>query len=192
MGVRLSHDTIPTTEPLKLLAGDSWQWDRSVLDHAPSDGWELTYYLRRQGATLDSAINISTTDVSDVYQVRVAGSVTKDYLPGLYRLIGRVTKDTDVFTVHQSVITVMPDPVEQLASFAETMVSQIEAELLARTDPDREGVGVERWRQGDREEQAGQQEIATLQKQLGYWRDQVRIERTGNPFIPVRAEFTRV
>jgi flagellar capping protein FliD len=167
-----------------LQAGDSWEWDRTVSDHTPTDGWALAYLL--VGGPVGTApVAISSTPSGDTYQVRVAASATEDVPAGIYSLIGRVSKGTDRYTVHKSTVTVEPDPATDTRSHAEKMCAKIEAELEARTAT--AGSTVRSWSQGGRsEEYSDEQE---LRRQLGYYRDQVRMERTGSPFVHVKSEF---
>ena len=117
--------------------------------------------------------------------MRVAPATTASYAPGTYRLIGRVSKSTDTYTVYDDEVVVEPDPVNYAGSFAEQMVSKIEAELLARA------VSGERvvkgWTQGGRSEEYVDDD--TLRQQLGYYREQVRIERGGPLFVPINSQF---
>lgn len=52
---------VPTEEPLKLVAGNTWTWKRSLSDFMPSDGWTLTYNLFKS----DAVILINATDDDD-------------------------------------------------------------------------------------------------------------------------------
>jgi hypothetical protein len=183
------HETIPTVEPTRLVAGESWQWDRYLSDHLPSVGWELTYFLR-QGAA--AAIVLTTSaGADDQFELRHTGNSSKDYPPGLYRLVGRVELTSgERFIVHDSYITVEPDPVEGTPSgtFAEQMVAKIETELLALSTTSATQA-VRRWKQGDREEETAAIDRQYLMEQLGYWREEVRQQRTGKLFQSVRGQF---
>jgi hypothetical protein len=178
------HDSIPTTEPTLLRAGDNWEWDKTVSDHLPSDGWALAYVLAG-GPVGTTPLAISSTPSGDTYQVRVAAATTEDVPAGIYRLIGRVSKGTDRYTVHESTVTVEPDPATDTRSHAEKMCAKIEAELEARTAT--AGSTVKSWSQGGRSEEYSDE--LELRRQLGYYREQVRVERGGPVFIPVEAQF---
>jgi len=185
----LPHETIPTVEPTRLVAGESWQWDRYLSDHLPSVGWHLTYFLR-QGAA--AAIVLTTSaGADDQFELRHTGNSSKDYPPGLYRLVGRVELTSgDRFIVYDGPIRIEPDPVDGTPSgtFGEQMLASIEAELLALSTTGA-AQGVSRWKQGDREEELGQSDRESLMRQLGQWRDEIRQQRTGKLFQSVRGQF---
>lgn len=41
--------TIPTAVPVRLIAGDTWRWDRVLSEYSPADGWTLTVRFRGAG-----------------------------------------------------------------------------------------------------------------------------------------------
>ena len=45
--------SIPTTEPTRLRAGDTWQWRREDLSDYPATAWTLTYWFRNSTDHLD-------------------------------------------------------------------------------------------------------------------------------------------
>lgn len=174
------HTAIENIEPKHLQAGDSWAWDKALSAHLPSDGWSLRYVLRR---TPDPPIaTINATAVGDHFEIRVPGTTTQAYPPGLYRLVGRVSKDNDRYTIYNCTLVVSPDPIEACGSFAEQMVAQLEAELL-KLGSTLAANPVRSWTQGGRsEDYGGAEERQTLQQLLGFYREQVRQER-GEPAI---------
>ena len=97
---------IPTTEPDDLVAGDTWQWTRSLADYKASDSWVLTYYLK--DAT-GSPITITASASGDDHLVSVAAATTGAYAAGLYYWTARVSKAGEVHTVDSGRITVVAD-----------------------------------------------------------------------------------
>lgn len=178
------HDSIPTSEPTLLRAGDTWEWDITDSEHSPGDGWALVYVLRR-GTTSISIV--AGDDGANTFEVRVTAATTASYQPGIYRLIGRVSKAGAVYTVYDDEVTVEPDPVNYAGSFAEQMVVKIEAELLARATAEQSGL--RSWTQGGRSEEYAADSDAALERKLGYYREQVRVERGGPLFVPINATF---
>jgi hypothetical protein len=179
-GRALAHE-IPTTEPTELIAGNSWQWDRVVDGHSPADGWSLTYFLR--GAATHT---IPTTSEAGVFRVRRTGAQTQVISPGQYELTGRVEHAGERFPIFRGLVVVAPDPATAGLSFAERMCAKIEAELEARFGAGA-GTNVRRWQQGARAEELAEEK--ELRRELGYYREQVRVERGGPVFVPVEGYF---
>lgn len=99
--------TIPTCEPTELTAGDSWQWDRTLSEYLPTDGWALEYVL--VGAT-PFPINVTNgrlTVSGSVYQVRVPAADTAGLAAGTYRIAAFATKGPDRFEVLRGSVTVL-------------------------------------------------------------------------------------
>jgi len=190
----MSHDTVATSEPETLRAGDNWNWDKTDADHTPAAGWTLTYYLR-QGAT---KIEIVATGAVDHFEIRHPGTTSRAYTPGQYRLIGRISKTTGTgptavterYTVYDAVVTVEPDPVEYAGSTTELELARVEARIAALDAAATAAGEVQSWTQGGRSETvAASAERAELLRQRGILRDHVRVERGGPLFVPVASEF---
>ena len=89
---------IPNTEPHKLIAGNSWQWDKTLASYPASDGWELSYQFR--GETDYAAVfgsEVTSPSGEDGFEIRIVPANTT-LTPGPYILWGTVTDGTDVFT----------------------------------------------------------------------------------------------
>ncbi|SRR6266581_1665124 len=84
--------TIPTTEPIVLMAGVDWHWTIQLSDFPASEGWTLTYYFRGP-STLDIvATRVGTTDV---YDVKATAAQTAALLPGRYSWQGIVVSGAE-------------------------------------------------------------------------------------------------
>ena len=169
--------SIPTIEPAVIRAGDSLKWDRHLSDYPPSAGWALEYVFRA-GVTV-ATFNASA--VGDHFEIRIPAADTENLPPGQYRLIGRVSRNGDRYTVHESTISIEPDPALGPASHAETMVARLEAQIAALQSD------VESWQQGDRAETVAK--VADLRAQLNHYREEVRLQRGGPLFVPLPVEF---
>lgn len=169
---------IPTEEPTRLQAGDSWEWDRCIADYLPSDGWSLAYVLR--GPTTK---NLSATPSGDVFEVRIAAANTESLPQGHYRLFGQVSKGTDRYTIYEGPAEVIGNPATAGQTRAERMVEKLEAELEARS-----AGGARRWQQGQR---SAEYDDADLRKQLAYWRKQVQRERGEESLTFAEVSFVR-
>lgn len=71
----------PTTEPTRLIAGDTARWLKTELNYPSSGGWVLTYTL------LNTAGKISITAIAegDDYLINEAPAATALWLPGNYQ-----------------------------------------------------------------------------------------------------------
>jgi hypothetical protein len=79
--------TIPSTEPKKLRAGETWRWRREDLtSDYPATTWTLKYALK------NASNHLEITAVADGAQfaITVALSSTKTVAPGIYRMVGYV------------------------------------------------------------------------------------------------------
>lgn len=99
--------TTPTKEPEQVIAGNTWQWTRSLADYAPGT-WTLTYYFEKS----DAAFSVACTALNGNHYANVAPATTSGVRPGIYRYVGRVTNGTDSFTPDevQGQIEVLIDP----------------------------------------------------------------------------------
>ncbi len=105
-------DTVPSNEPLKLRAGDTWQWTRTITDH-PASTWSLVYTLRRFG---EDPITITGVANGDTFDITVTAAVTAPYKHGVWDWIARVALSAEVFTVDQGKLEILPNiELEQIA-----------------------------------------------------------------------------
>ena len=72
--------SLPTVEPAQLVAGDTWQWKKSLVDFPAGDGWQLVYVFAN--ATQRFSIT-STADGSD-HLVSLSAALSSDKVPGRY------------------------------------------------------------------------------------------------------------
>lgn len=68
----MSYD-IPSTEPVRIIAGATVKWTRALADFLPADGWVLTYAFKRTGAT---ATTVTCTDNGDGTHLATISSTT--------------------------------------------------------------------------------------------------------------------
>jgi hypothetical protein len=79
--------TIPTTEPLEIIAGDTLSWKKTLLDYPASQGWTLKYRFINAVALFD----IVSVASGDDQMVNVAAATTAAYPPGIYSWQSYVT-----------------------------------------------------------------------------------------------------
>lgn len=175
---------IPTREPMELRAGDSWRWDRAVASYPPSDGWALSYILRR-GEDAAKTVSATASSDGDFFEVRVAANATQTYPPGLYQIVGRVSKDTDRFTIFEGYVVVLGDLATMDPSHLEQLLSKLKAQEIELA----ESAAVQSWTQGGRSETLAQ--LDSLRAMIGRVSELVRRERGGPAFVPIRGRFVR-
>jgi hypothetical protein len=113
--------------PEKLIAGDSWAWERELPDY-PAPAWTLTYHFSNAAANFDITATASGTAHAAARTPAESGELTS----GRYRWHARVTNGTDSFTVEDGWLEVLPDPSSGAAdwrSHARKMLDAIEATL---------------------------------------------------------------
>lgn len=176
--------TIPTVEPKEFTAGDSLQWDRTLGDYPPSDGWTLSYVLTGAHA---SVLSISTTASDDdaTHEVRVVPATTATYTAGRYDLIGFVTHtDGRRFEVYRAACVVHPNAATATPalSFNERMLAAVESKISDRITADISRYSLE-------QQEVHREELANLNRQRNSYADAVRQERGGGFFRDVKVKF---
>jgi len=128
--------TIPTTEPISLRAGDTWQWTRENLSDYPATIWTLTYYFRNATSYFD----IAATADGSTFAVSVALAATATRAPGWYDWTAFVTDGIERYQVGKGRTEVLPDLAGAVAydgrTFARRMLDYIEAALESRASTD--------------------------------------------------------
>lgn len=96
---------IPSTEPAVFTAGDTLKFTRSLADYPASEGWALSYTL----VNAATKISFSASASGDDYLVNIASATTTAWSAGAYTWVSRVTRLTEVFTVSNGTITILPN-----------------------------------------------------------------------------------
>lgn len=100
--------TIPTTEPSKIQAGDSVDWTKPDLSTSfPPATWTLSYRLIQQNGS--GLIDITATNVADVFTVDVTPATSAAWIAGLYNWVASVSDGTDRHTVGHGLVEILPD-----------------------------------------------------------------------------------
>ncbi|MEM9782807.1 MAG: hypothetical protein AAF899_10045 [Pseudomonadota bacterium] len=136
---------IPTVEPSRLRAGETWAWDRPDLAAYASAAYTVTYTLRPVGG---GAIIVLTAGVVDgALEVRMAASATGVVAPGDYEMTGQVVRNADLHTVTLGLwhvfIDAAADSTADARSHDEKMLAAIEATLEGRAVKDVESYSIE-------------------------------------------------
>ncbi len=121
--------TTPTTEPARIIAGDTAKWLKSLSDYPASAGWQLVYTLINAAGK----ISISATAQDDAHLVQVPAATTGAWTAGAYDWRAQASKAGEVYTVGQGRITIEPSfGVNTLdnRSAARVMLDNVEAVML--------------------------------------------------------------
>lgn len=125
---------VPTTEPREIVAGDTWEWKRSLSDYPAnaSPAWVLTYYFRSR----EGEFSIQAAADGADHSVSVTKTTTSAYYAGLYEWTAKVDNGTKRHDVGRGLTTIKPDPTKTGKGFdprshARKMLDQIEAALEA-------------------------------------------------------------
>jgi len=132
---------IPTTEPGELIAGDTWQWRKSLPDYPANavPAWVLTYYLRSPEGEISIVASASGAD----HAVTVAKATTAGYKAGYYGWDAAVDNGTERHAVGHGAFPVKPDPTKTGSGFdprshARKTLEAIEAVIEKRATRDQE------------------------------------------------------
>lgn len=174
-------DSLPSSIPASLAAGDTWRWRVARAAYLASDGWALTTYLRGKGV-----LNVPGVPDDDafVFTVAAAGEGSSAAVPpGSYTWVEKAAKDGDVFTVCSGLVTVTPNlataTAGQLQTHAEKALALVEAALEGRIVSDAESYTI-------LGRSISKTPIAELRKLRAQYRAEVLRERGASPFTPVR------
>ena len=123
---------IPTTEPTRLTAGDTWEWTKTFADYLPADGWALSYVV-----TGPSTLRFSATEDGTGFAVTVAAATTKTLPGGAYRWASYVTSGSTRKQVGEGLLDVVANfeaitVGSSTASFAARNLSVVEAAIEGR------------------------------------------------------------
>jgi hypothetical protein len=129
---------VATVEPREVVAGDTWEWEKSFSDY-PATTWTLTYYLRSR----ESEASITAAADGTDHLVTVAKATTAAYKAGLYEITGFVSDATERFQVYRGLLNVLPDPANQGAgqdprSHAQKTLDAIQAVIENRATKDQQ------------------------------------------------------
>lgn len=136
-------ENIPTTEPSKIIAGDTLKWNRQDLSsHYPASLWTLTYALRGP-----EKIDITAVADGDFFSVVVAASVTADYKPGSYSWSAYVTSGIERYQIDKGTLEICPDLATMPGAYdgrshAKKVLDSIEAVLENRATKDSEEIEI--------------------------------------------------
>lgn len=129
---------IPTTEPVRIRAGDTVTWRKTLGDYPATAGWVLYYRLINAAGKFD----ITATADGAAHLVSVPPGTSDDYTAGTYSLISWVSDGTDRASLPSRQIVVLPNLAAALGGYdarsqAKKMLDAIDAALLSLSSGER-------------------------------------------------------
>ncbi len=94
---------VPTKEPTRIAAGDTFTWKKSFSDYPASDGWTLTYALVNSSALIE----ITASADNDDHLIEESATTTAAYTAGTYNWQSYVTLDDERFKVGSGVMEIL-------------------------------------------------------------------------------------
>lgn len=130
---------IPTREPERLSAGDTWQWTRTFGDY-PASTWTLNYFLAVEGAGANPITFEATAD-GDTFAITVAAATTAAYAAGSYQWTAYATDGSERRRVDEGRLEILAnvataDDTYDPRSHAQKILDALEALILGRTTKD--------------------------------------------------------
>lgn len=104
--------SLPTSEPVYLRAGDTIQWQRSLADY-PAGEWTLKYRLINSAGKIDITATASGTD----HTVSLAAATTATWAAGVYAMQAYVEKAGERYTVGAGTLTIQPNLAAKTTGF---------------------------------------------------------------------------
>ena len=91
--------------PKSIRAGDTLKFTDSVTEYPAGDGWVLSYNLSNK----DGFFSIASTASGDKHNFNIPHTSTQNYKTGSFKYAAKVTDGTDVYTISDGTIEVLPD-----------------------------------------------------------------------------------
>jgi uncharacterized protein (DUF1800 family) len=137
-------ENIPSIEPIEINAGNTVKWTKSLSEYPADDSWVLAYRLIGNKGTHAIASSASGKD----HAVIILATASAAYQPGDYRLIGQVSKGTEVRTVYNGSCIVHPNlygaaGTIDTRSLAKQNLDKVEAAILANADSLRVAINID-------------------------------------------------
>jgi len=160
------------TLPASITAGLSFQATLAVPDY-PAPAWQATAYLRGP-----AVINLVGADQDGAHHFTANASATKDYKPGRYWYVIRVTDGADTVQIETGVVEILPDLSTVTGTYDGRTQAQIALDAIDAVLGRRATIDQERYRINNRE--LYRTPISDLLKLRSYYAVQVKRERGCN------------
>lgn len=136
--------TPSTSEPASIYAGDTISWIIALPDYPATNGWTLKYKAVCASGYFAITSNASGAD----HAINVAKATTAAYPPGDYTLVKYVESTTELVTLAELPLTVMPALSGKTARFdnrthVKKTLDAIEAVLEGRATTDQQEITID-------------------------------------------------
>lgn len=126
--------TIPSTEPLSLVAGDTFRFTKELSDYPPADGWVLTFSAV---SNVGNSVSTNATTSGTAFLVTIPAANTAGMNAGEWAWNETVSLAGERYTVGSGTLTVTPNlttitGTSDQRTHARTMLDYIEAALEGR------------------------------------------------------------
>lgn len=123
----------PTTEPEKVVSGDSYTWEKTFTDYPTGDGWALSYTFQKSG---NASLTVAASGSGTTYTMTLSTTNTALLGSGLWFWYAHLTKTGQRKTVGNGRFDVVPNPASgdssvDPRSFAKKALDAIESAILS-------------------------------------------------------------
>lgn len=98
-------------EPARVFRGDTPTWTRAQADYPSTNGWDLAYFFGVDAAAAPTKVD-ATPNADGTYQVALTAAITGAFPVGTCHWMTQVSKASEVHTVGEGTIEVLPSPTE--------------------------------------------------------------------------------
>lgn len=125
---------IATTEPAKIIAGDTAKWLITLSDYSPANSWNMSYSFVSTGS---KRVTVNATTSGTSFLTTISNAVTANMAPGTWYFQGRVNNASESYTVRTGQLEIEDNfgsiaSVLDNRSHARKMLDLIEAALEGR------------------------------------------------------------
>lgn len=138
--------TIPSTEPIRIVAGATVKWTRDVPEYQPADGWVLAYAFKRAGS---AATAVTCTDNGDgTHLATIDAATTAAMAADVYAWQARVTRSGEVHFLDSGRLIVETNLATAVAthdprSAVKKILDALEARVQGRITADQENLSID-------------------------------------------------
>lgn len=138
---------IPGTEPVRIVAGDTVQWTKSLEDYLPDDGWVLSYAFV---CATDQHIETAANNGDGTHLTTLSSVDTAALVVGVYRWQAYVTKSSERHVVGEGQLEVVADFAAagystgyDARTHVKKFLDALEARLQGRVTADQESLSID-------------------------------------------------
>lgn len=166
---------VPTIEPTRLHAGDTWTWKRTLGNYPAGGGWTLLYVF----ANGSHRFTVTAAADGDDHLVEEAKTTTDDRVPGIYTWTAFAKSSTERFKIGAGQVEILPNLEGDRPFDLRSTARQIYDALVALQLANASGQGlVAEYSIAGRSMRF--RDSADLLKQIAFWKSQVDAEEAAD------------